>query len=141
MTIAVRYHSRSGNTKKVAETIAKAAGVKAETCSVSLDYPVDILFIGGAVYAGGVDDSLRTFIQSLDKSKVSEAVIFSTAALKPSAYSNIKKLFEEKEIKVSDKEFHCRGQFTVIHRGRPNDADLKMAAEFAEKVVDNIIKK
>lgn len=138
MTIAVRYHSRSGNTKKVAEAIGKAVGVKAETCSISLDNPVDILFIGGAVYAGGVDSSLHTFIHSLDKSKVSEAVIFSTAALKPSAYSTIKKLLEQKGIKVSDKEFHCRGQFTVIHRGRPNDADLKMAAGFAKSVADRI---
>lgn len=138
MNIAIRYHSRSGNTKKVADAIAKAVGVKAEACITPLKEQADILFIGGAIYAAGIDDSLRTFVQSLDASKVSRAVIFSTTAVKTSAYSNIKKLLEDKGIKVSDKEFHCRGQFTALHRGRPNDADLKAASDFAMAVVNNI---
>ena len=50
MSTAVRYYSRSGNTKLVAEAIAKALGVSA----VSVDRPeaalnekADVLFIGG----------------------------------------------------------------------------------------------
>ena len=33
MNIAVRYYSRGGNTKKIAEAIAKAVGVEAKTVS------------------------------------------------------------------------------------------------------------
>ena len=54
MSVAVRYYSRSGNTKAIAEAIAKAARVHA----VSVDAPMagleetaDVLFIGGALYA------------------------------------------------------------------------------------------
>jgi flavodoxin len=50
MKIAVIYHSRGGNTKIVAEAIAKAAGVSAEPIHVPLDAPVDLLLIGGGVY-------------------------------------------------------------------------------------------
>ena len=46
MKIAVRYFSRGGNTKKLADAIAKAVGVDAETTSVPLTEDVDILFLG-----------------------------------------------------------------------------------------------
>ena len=47
MKIAVRYYSRSGNTKAVAEAIAEAVGVSAvsvEQKGAALTEPVDILF-------------------------------------------------------------------------------------------------
>ena len=54
MKNAVRYYSRTGNTKVAAEAIAKAINEEA----VSVDSPeapvrehVDVLFIGGALYA------------------------------------------------------------------------------------------
>ena len=54
MNCAVRYYSRSGNTKLVADAIAKAAGVKAvstDSSEAQICEPVDVLFIGGALYA------------------------------------------------------------------------------------------
>ncbi len=39
MNIQVRYYSRTGNTKKIADAIAKEAGVKAKT----IDAPVNNL--------------------------------------------------------------------------------------------------
>jgi flavodoxin len=55
MKIAVRYFSRGGNTKKLADAIANAVGVTAETTDVPLTEDVDILFLGSSVYAYGVD--------------------------------------------------------------------------------------
>jgi flavodoxin len=43
MKVAVRYQTRGGNTRAVAEAIAKAAGVKAEPIYVSLREPIDLL--------------------------------------------------------------------------------------------------
>ncbi|MBQ3427710.1 MAG: hypothetical protein IJH37_11310 [Clostridia bacterium] len=48
MNIAVRYYSRSGNTKAVAEAIAKAVNVDAvsvEKPEAQITEPVDVLFI------------------------------------------------------------------------------------------------
>ena len=52
MSVAVRYYSRSGNTQKVAEYIAEAAGVDAvsvDSKDAELNEKVDTLFIGGAL--------------------------------------------------------------------------------------------
>ena len=35
---------------------------------------------------------------------------------------------------VDEREFHCRGEFKGIHKGRPNEEDIKAAAEFARKI-------
>lgn len=48
MNVAVRYYSRSGNTKALADAMARAAGVPAisvDAPEAKLDEPVDVLFI------------------------------------------------------------------------------------------------
>ena len=79
MKIAVRYQSRGGNTKAVAEAIASAAGVKAEPISVPLDEPVDVLFVGGGVYAWDIDKSLLSYLENLSPEAVKSAAVFTTA--------------------------------------------------------------
>ena len=37
---------------------------------------VDILFIGGALYAYGLDNKLKEYIANLDANKVSKAIFF-----------------------------------------------------------------
>ena len=51
--VAVRYKSKLGNTKQIAEAIAEGAKVKAIsiTDEPTLKEKVDILFLGGAPYA------------------------------------------------------------------------------------------
>lgn len=56
MKIAVRYFSRTGNTKKLAEAIAKAINVEAKITDKPLCEDVDILFLGSSAYANGVDE-------------------------------------------------------------------------------------
>ena len=48
MKTAVRYYTKTGNTKRLAEAIAQAAGVDAQPISVPLTEPVDILFLGNS---------------------------------------------------------------------------------------------
>jgi len=79
MIIAVRYQSRGGNTKVVAEAIAKATGVVAEPIEKPLDAHVDLLIVGGGVYAWGLDEALVSFLESLDPAKVNTAAAFTTA--------------------------------------------------------------
>lgn len=46
MKIAVRYYTKTGNTKRMAEAVAKAVGVEALPISTPITEPVDILFLG-----------------------------------------------------------------------------------------------
>ena len=131
MKIAVRYYSKTGNTKKLAEAIAKVAGVPALPLSAPLTEPVDLLFLGSSVYAAGVAREVRDFIASLDCARVDEVVCFSTAALLPSTYAQVSKLLAERNIPVCTEEFHCRGQFQFLHRGKPDQEDLTRVQAFA----------
>lgn len=140
MTIAIRYHSRTGNTKKLADAIASTLNIPAETTDAPLSEPVDVLFLCSAVYAAGVDNKVKEFIASLDASKVKNVVNISTAALLPSTYSQVEKLLEAKHIHLDVREFHCRGKFTLMHNGRPNQKDLDDLKAFVESIVGNPVK-
>lgn len=135
MKIAVRYYSRGGNTKKLADAIARAAGVKAETVDKPLTEPVDVLFLGSSVYAAGVDDSIKKFINELNPSMAKRIINFSTAALLPSTYNQVSKLLSEKGMRIDPEEFHCRGSFAFMHKGHPDQKDLNDAEEFVKKVL------
>ncbi|MDR2650196.1 MAG: hypothetical protein LBB94_10835 [Clostridiales bacterium] len=78
-TIAVRYQSRGGNTKAVAQVIAETIGVKAELIGAPLDEPVDLLFVGGGVYALGIDSDLKNWLDTLDPEKVKAVAAYTTA--------------------------------------------------------------
>ena len=134
MKVEVRYYTRSGNTKKLAEAIAKAVGVEAKTVDEPLKEDVDILFLGSSVYAYGVDDSIKKFISNIDV-RVGKVVNFSTAALIKSTYKQVGKLLEKKGITQAEEEFYCKGSFGSIHKGKPDEKDCKAAAEFAKKVI------
>lgn len=136
MKIAVRYYTKTGNTKRLAEAVAKSVGAEALPLSVPIDEPVDILFLGNSYYAFSIDPEVREFIRKLDKSKVSRIVNFGSAAMLNSTYKKVKAEAEKVGISMDKREFHCRGEFKGIHKGRPNEADLKAAADFAKAVVD-----
>ena len=111
MKIAVRYYSKTGNTKKLADAIAKVAGVKAETVDVKIEGDIDILFLGSSVYAAGIDPKIKEFIATLSP-KVKKVVNFSTAAILKSTFGQVSKLLVEQKIQVDPREYHCRGSFS-----------------------------
>ena len=135
MKIAIRYYTKTGNTKKLAEAIGSAINVEAKTVDEPLTEDVDILFLGSAVYAAGIDSKIKDFIANINVN-VGEVINFSSAALIESTYSQVKKQVEAKGLKMSEDEFHCRGAFKFVHRGHPNDEDLKNAQEFAKRIVN-----
>ena len=134
MKIAIRYYTKTGNTKKLAEAIGSAIKVEAKTVDEPLSEDVDILFLGSAVYAVGIDSKIKDFIANISVN-VGEVVNFSSAALIESTYKQVKKEVEAKGLKMSEDEFHCRGAFKLIHRGRPNDDDLRDVQEFAKRII------
>ena len=135
MKTAVRYYTRTGHTKLLADAIARQAGVEAQTVSVPLEEDVDILFLGSAVYATKLDDEIKNFIDSINVN-VGKIVCFSSAAILNGTYKQVKAAAVAKGLTVADEEFFCKGAFGIIAKGRPDAGDAKAAAEFAKKFLD-----
>ena len=135
MKTAVRYYTKGGNTKRLAEAVAREVGVEALPISVPVTEPVDILFLGNSYYAFSIDPEVRNFIRGLDKNKVGKIVNFGSAALLNSTYKKVKAEADKVGIPMDEREFHCKGEFKGIHKGRPDESDMKAAAEFARKII------
>ncbi|MBQ8933157.1 MAG: flavodoxin family protein [Lachnospiraceae bacterium] len=128
MSTAVRYYSRSGNTKALAEAIAAAAGVEAVSVDAEnapLTEPADTLFIGGALYAYGIDRHMKEYLKSLKAGDAKRAVIFSTSWISKHALDLIRKGLEEAGIPAEAETFHVKNM--------PTEEQLKQAAAFAGK--------
>ena len=135
MNIAVRYYTKTGNTKRLAEAVANAVGVEALPISEPVAEPVDILFLGNSYYAFSIDPEVREFVASLDKKKVGKIVNFGSAAMLNSTFKKVKAEADKVGITMDEREFHCKGEFKGLHKGRPNEEDLSAAAEFAKTIV------
>jgi flavodoxin len=135
MKVAVRYYTKTGNTKRLADAVAEAVGVVAQPISSPVAEPVDILFLGNSYYAFSIDPEVREFIGKLDKAKVGKIVNFGSAAMLNSTYKKVKTEADKVGIPMDEREFHCKGEFKGIHRGKPDESDLRAAAEFAKRIV------
>lgn len=135
MKIAVRYYTKTGNTKRLAKAVGEAVGAEALPISEPVNDYVDILFLGNSYYAFSIDPEVRSFIRSLDSSKVGRIVNFGSAAMLNSTYKKVKAEAEKAGIAMDKREFHCKGEFKGIHKGRPDDNDLKAAADFAKSII------
>ena len=135
MKVAVRYYTKTGNTEKLANAVAEAVGVKALPISEPITEPVDVLFLGNSYYAFSIDPEVKRYIRSLDSDKVKRIVNFGSAAMLNSTWKKVKAEADQVGIKMDDREFHCKGEFKGLHKGRPNESDLKKAAAFARKII------
>ncbi len=135
MKVAVRYYTKTGNTKRLAEAIAKVAGVEALPLSSPVAEPVDILFLGNSYYAFNIDPEVRNFIRSLSKDRVGKIINFGSAAMMNSTWKKVKSEADKVGVAMDEREFHCKGEFKGIHKGRPNEEDMKAAADFARKIL------
>ena len=133
MSYAVRYYTKTGNTKRLAEAIATELGVEALPISEPVTEPVDYLFLGNSYYAFSIDPEVRSFVASLDKNRVGRIVNFGSAAMLNSTYKKVKAEAEKAGVAMDDKEFHCKGEFKGLHKGRPNENDIRAAVEFARQ--------
>ena len=135
MNIAVRYYTKSGNTKRLAEAVAEAVGVPALPISEPVAEPVDILFLGNSYYAFTIDPEVRAFVRSLDKEKVGRIANFGTAAMMKSTWKKVKAEADKLGIPMDASEFHCRGEFKGANKGRPDGNDLAAAAAWAKSLL------
>lgn len=139
VNVKVVYFSRTGSTKKVAEAIAEAVGVRAESVEgCRAEGEVDVLFVGGAVYADcdhGFSPAIKSFLGGLDPRRVRRVAIFDTYAFK----SSIEKLASEVEsagLSLAAERFSSRGKFLFFNARRPNEVDLERARAFARAMLE-----
>ena len=135
MKVAVRYYTKTGNTKRLADALAKAVGVEALPISVPVTEKTDILFLGNSYYAFTIDPEVREFIKSLDKDKVAKIVNFGSAAMMNSTIKKVSAEAKKVGIPVDSREFHCKGEFKGIHKGKPDEKDLEAIAAFAKSII------
>lgn len=106
---AVRYYSKSGNTKTIAEAIAEGLGVAATsiTDEPELTEKVDVLFLGGAPYANIMAPALKQYAERLDKNQVGKVVLFTTSNWSRRTVAALKKLLRNKGIPVENEYFYA----------------------------------
>ena len=98
---------------------------------------MDVLFLGNSYYAFSIDPEVRQYVQSLDPRRVGRIVNFGSAAMLNSTWKKVKAEADQVGIPMEEREFHCRGEFKGLHKGRPDESDLKAAAEFARKIMNS----
>ena len=128
MNIKVRYFSRSGNTKLLADAIAKGLNVEAisvDSTDSQITDNTDILFIGGALYAYGLDKKLKEYLSNIDGSKIRRSVVFSTSWLSKHSIDLIKNSLRSKGINV-DEEY-------IYAKNKPSDEFLKKVESDVKK--------
>ena len=69
MRIDVRYYSKNGATKKLAEAIAGAVDAEAKTVDQKLEKYADVVFLGASVYGGKPDPAVAAFIRCTNRSR------------------------------------------------------------------------
>ena len=106
MKFSVRYQSRGGNTRAVAEVIAETLGVKAEPVTVPLDENADILFIGGALYAWRIDKKLKKFIDNIPAEKIGKIAVFGTSGGQENVIKKITEYAAKKGIKADERSLY-----------------------------------
>ena len=135
MKIAIRYYTKTGNTEKLAKVVEEVTGVEAKMVDEKLEEDVDILFLGASIYAAGIDNEVKKFINSINVS-VRKVVLFSTAAMLGSPYKKVEKLFNAKGIIMDPRHFHCKGKFLNTLKDRPNEDDFNKLREMVKDILE-----
>lgn len=134
MRIDVRYYSKNGGTKKLAEAIAKAVGAECKTVDQPLEKFADVVFLGASVYGGKPDPAVTKFIAD-NARNIGKIVVFGSACTGKSTFPAIKSAAAGQAVKTAEMFFQCKGQWLFFNKGRPNDQDCADAADFARKQI------
>ncbi len=131
MSVEVRYLSRGGNTKRMAEAVARALDVRAKSVEEPVEGRADVVFLCASVYGGSPDKAVLNYVKQ-NARDIGRLVVLSTSASGKSTHTRLKAAAEDMGVQVSDAYFHCPGAFLMLHRGRPNAEDCAKAAAFAK---------
>lgn len=83
-------------------------------------------------YAFNIDPEVRAFVAGLSNDKVGKIVNFGSAAILNSTYKKIKAEAYKVGVVMDEKELYCKGEVKGMHKGRPNEDDIKAIIEFVK---------
>jgi flavodoxin len=139
MNTRVAYYSVTGNTRKIADAIARSTDCS--TVTIGQDQldgeQIDLLFLGAAVYAThdhGVHAAVRKFIGGLEPATIKKVALFSTGFIQSEAIPMMRRLLVARGIKVAEESYFCLGRFALFNMGHPNAKEIEAAAAFAKKL-------
>ena len=139
MRVAIRYQSRGGHVKEMAELVTEGTGIEAisiDDARAPITEPVDVLFIGGALYGFALDPALVEYIKNLPADKVGKVVVFGSSALTRRPVLLIMEQLRKKGIDVHPSYVYMRGKpKPYLHEIMPPWAKRevgKIEKEFAE---------
>ena len=133
---AIRYYSKFGHSKLMAEAIEDIVGAKAATVAEPLPQPVDRLFLGAGVFLGKVNGAVIDFINTLTPEMVKSVVLFGSCAIVESPLPQMLQALKARGIQVCDKSFTCKGSMGPICKGHPNAQDLDCFRQFARSLTE-----
>ena len=151
LVVVFSYHH--GNTRKIADAVAKVLGAEVKTPRQVKPEEIaeyDLIGFGSGIYSAKHHESLLYLVDRLPQVTGKKAFIFSTYGAPAIAaggdfvknnHSQLRKKLKAKGYAVSG-EFACAGwntnvflkYFGGLNRGRPNAEDLKNAEKFARNL-------
>jgi ferredoxin len=150
MRCLIIYFSQSGNTRKIARSVAEGISPLVEECAlVRVDkvqpadlLRYDIIGIGTPVWAG-VPPHVERLIKSFPVMNGKHAFAFSTHGTMPARFSPamVRLLVGRGLIALSWRGWYCSCDFPFIPKpyltdGHPDEIDLEEAAEFGRKMIE-----
>ena len=134
----VIVYSKSGNTRKVADAIAEALGVKAvDVSAATLDPGAKVVFLGSGRYGGLPGPEMQKFIEANDF-KGRKVAFFGTywregLSAGRELESTTKAL--EKKGAIVLGSYRCKGKTKIFNPGHPTREELDGAGKFAGEMI------
>ena len=98
-----------------------------------LEEEAEQLILVNAMYAANVDEAIKEFLRG-NKDKIKCVININSSASGSSTYKAVKKVCDECQIPLSEKEFHTAASWIFINKGRPNEEDFKRLEEFLNTI-------
>jgi len=149
----ILYSSKSGNTEKIAYSMASKIGCEAikitsnSTPSTTVDLNgYDFILVGTGLFAGTPNEDITRYLGNLNLKTAKMFALFITWGGAPRtdklALTRLRRLLESKGQKVIDEHFACYGGWkgVLMKRGHPKAEEIKAGGDWAEKLVDGLKK-
>jgi flavodoxin len=146
----ILYASKSGNTKKIADSMAAALGceaikITAESKLQAMDLEsYDLILVGTGLFAGTPNEDIVKFLNTLNLKTPKQFALFITWGGAPRsdklALGKLHALLEGKGQKVLEDHFAAYGGWKgiLMKRGHPKPEEIAAAAEWAKKLKEKM---
>jgi flavodoxin len=150
MKSIIIYSSKSGNTKKIAESMASQVGCEAIKISSDSSPSIvdlegyDLIFVGTGLYAGTPNEDLLKYLSSLHLKSPKQFALFITWGGAPRsdkmALTRLRALLEGKGQKVLLEHFASYGGWKgiLMKRGHPKPEEIQAGGEWAKQLLQKL---